>query len=253
MFDLAAVSMRYGAREVLHDIYCCFAPGEMVAIVGPNGAGKSTLLHIMAGLQRAHTGECRYRGRPVRDWRCRDFAREVSYVPQTVHIGFGFTAEQVVLMGRTPFGDGLFESDADRAAVDHAMRLTDTVAFRHRDFRTLSGGERQRVILAAALAQSPSALLLDEPTTFLDIHHQLALYGVVRGLCAEGLLAVAVTHDLNLAAAYADRVLVLREGVLVSAGGPSDTLTGDTIERAFGVRVAVNTSPAGRPWITYGG
>src|SRR6185436_16219328 len=108
--------------------------------------------------------------------------------------------------------DGMFESAADEAAVRRAMELTDTWRFRERDFRSLSGGERQRVILASALAQSPKALLLDEPTTFLDLEHQVALYRLLRNLCQEGLLALAVTHDLNLAAAYADRIIILQDG-----------------------------------------
>jgi iron complex transport system ATP-binding protein len=125
----------------------------------------------MAGLRSEFSGACLFDGKDVRKWKRREFARRVSVVPQAVRIDFPFTAEQVVLMGRTPFADAMFESEEDALQVERAMQLTGTVEFRARDFRTLSGGERQRVILASALAQTPDALLLDEPTTYLDLEH----------------------------------------------------------------------------------
>jgi iron complex transport system ATP-binding protein len=156
------------------------------------------------------------------------------------------------MMGRTPYCDGLFESPEDHAAVERAMQLTDTLPFRRRDFRSLSGGEKQRIILASVLAQSPRVLLLDEPTTFLDLQHQVSIYGLLRDMAARGLLVVAVTHDLNLAAAYADRVIVLRAGELVRDASPSEVLSPDTIREVFGVNAEVQRTAAGRPWISYG-
>jgi iron complex transport system ATP-binding protein len=132
------------------------------------------------------------------------------------------------------------------------MRLTDTERFGPRDFRSLSGGERQRVILASALAQQPDALLLDEPTTYLDLQHQVALYRIVRDLCRDGLLAVAVTHDVNLAAAYADRVIVLCDGEVVADGPPVEALDAERLKHVFGVNAEVMRTAAGRPWIRYG-
>ncbi|HUS04698.1 MAG TPA: ABC transporter ATP-binding protein, partial [Bryobacteraceae bacterium] len=176
-FHLQGAGMRYGQRAVLQDVCIDFTGPQLTAIAGPNGAGKSTLLGVMAGLKNEYSGICQFGGSEVKLLPRKAFAQQVAVVPQSVYMEFPFTAWQVVLMGRTPFGDRLFESPQDEAAVMEAMRLTDTIQFRDRDFRSLSGGERQRVILASALAQTPQVLLLDEPTTFLDLQHQVGLYG----------------------------------------------------------------------------
>ena len=218
LYRLGSVQVSYDSARVLDVAALEFEAGRMVSLVGPNGAGKSTLLTVMAGLNRRHTGECLFEGRSVRKWPRREFSRMVSFVPQNVRLEFPFTAEQVVLMGRTPYCDGLFDTPADHEVVARAMKETDTVEFRGRDFRSLSGGERQRVVLASALAQEPRVLLLDEPTTFLDVKHQLAIQGILKRLCEQGLLVVAATHDLNLAAAYSDCVVVLSRGVVVASG-----------------------------------
>lgn len=244
--------MRYNGCAVLRRVSLDFSGSGMTALVGPNGAGKSTLLGIMAGLRRRYQGRCVFRGTEVSRWPRRGFAREVSFVPQTVRLEFPFTAEQVVLMGRTPYCDGLFESPEDRKAVERAMASTDTVAFRNRDFRTLSGGERQRVILASVLAQSPRVMLLDEPATFLDLQHQVSIYRLLSSLAREGILVVAVTHDLNLASAYSDRVVMLCRGEVVADATPAEVLTAETIRGVFGVEAEIRQSRTGRPWILYG-
>src|SRR5689334_6457029 len=213
--------MRYGAADVLAGVNLRLTGGDLTAVVGPNGAGKSTLLGIMAGLRDGYSGECRFDGVEVSRWNRRAFARRVSSVPQATRVEFPFTAAEVALMGRAPHAAGLIESAQDRQAVTDAMRATETLHLCSRDFRSLSGGEQQRVILAAALAQSPEALLLDEPTTYLDLRHQVSLYRILRGLCKRGVLVVAVTHDLNLAAAYADRVVVLSIVRVVADGPPA--------------------------------
>ncbi len=251
-FELRGVGMRYGEVWVLREASLKLAAGEITAIVGPNGAGKSTLVGIMAGLRPRHAGRCLFEGVEVSRWARRAFARRVSFVPQSFSLQFPFTAEQVVMMGRTPYCDGLFESSEDREAVERAMEITDTLAFRSRDFRSLSGGERQRVVLASALAQSPRALLVDEPTTFLDLKHQVSIYRILRQLAREGLLVVVVTHDLNLAAAYTDRVVTLAAGRLTSDGPPAQVLTAAAIREVFGVEAEVREGPGGRPWFFYG-
>jgi len=250
-FDLRGVGMRYGQAEVLAEVDLNLAGGVLTAVVGPNGAGKSTLLGILAGLRSGYLGECRFDGVEVSRWKRRSFARRVSFVPQSTRIEFPFTAEEVALMGRAPHAAGLFESAPDRDAAYDAMELTGTLHLRLRDFRSLSGGEQQRVILAAALAQSPEVLLLDEPTTFLDIHHQVTLYRILRGLCERGVLVIAVTHDLNLAAAYAHRVVVLQGGRVVADGPPQEAFRSDRLRSVFDVPAELLQGPDGRHWIRY--
>lgn len=251
-FTLREVGMRYNGAEVLRRVRLDFEGPQFAALVGPNGAGKSTLLGIMAGLRPTYGGSCSYGGSEVRSWNRRAFARQVSFVPQSVRIEFPFTAEQVVLMGRTPHCDGLFESPEDHAAVEEALEVTDTVAFRRRDFRSLSGGERQRVILASALAQRPSTLLLDEPATFLDLRHQLEIYRLLAELAGRGLLVIAATHDLNLAASFAGRIVALRAGEVAADAAPSEALDREMIREVFDVKVEMLRGPRGEPWIFYG-
>jgi iron complex transport system ATP-binding protein len=243
--------MRYDGNLVLNVSSLRFHPGEFVSLIGPNGAGKSTLLGIMAGLRPGYFGECVFRGREVKAWPRRQFAQALAFVPQSLRMEFPFTAEQVILMGRTPYCDGLFEKPADHEAVERAMEFTDTLAFRRRDFRSLSGGERQRVILASALAQDPNVLLLDEPTAFLDVKHQLAVHRLMRQLCERGLLVVAATHDLNLAAAYSDRVVVLDRGHIAADAPPAEALLPETIRSVFEVDAVLHAEAGRRPWIRY--
>jgi len=251
-YQLSGVSFSYGISEVLRGITLSLDEPGMVAIAGPNGAGKSTLLGVMAGLRAPYRGVCNYGGRELRKWPRQSFAREVAFVPQSLKLEFPFTAEQVVLMGRTPYCDGLFEAPEDHAAVEEAMRVTDTLAFRNRDFRSLSGGERQRVVLASALAQSPRVLLLDEPTTFLDLQHQLATYRLLKDLCRQELLVITVTHDLNLAAGFADRIVLLDKGSVVADAPPAEVIEPAMIRQVFGVETEIRRTHGGRPWIEYG-
>jgi iron complex transport system ATP-binding protein len=250
--SLDNVSFRYEQDEVLAGVCVELAAGELVAVAGPNGAGKSTLLGVCAGLRSPSSGRRRYKGREFREWDRREFAREVAVVPQQLEVEFPFTAEQVVLMGRAPYGDGMFETEADVEAARRAMELTDCVEYGDRDYRTLSGGERQRVVLAAALAQEPRTLLLDEPTAFLDLKHQVAIYDLLASLRREGLLVVTVTHDLNLAARYADRVLILDRGRVRFSGASKEVLTAENIRSVFGVDCRILEDAEGRSWIAYG-
>lgn len=251
-FELESVGMTYGSTVVLQEISLSFPRSGFVAIAGPNGAGKSTVLGIMGGLRSGYSGKCAYQGVEVSLWKRQAFARVVSFVPQSLRLDFPFTAEQVVLMGRTPYAGGLFENEQDWQAVRRAMSLTDTEVFRDRDFRSLSGGERQRVVLASALAQEPRVLLLDEPTTFLDLSHQIATYRLLRDLSRTGLLVVSVTHDLNLAASFADRVIALRGGRLLADDVPCDALTIERVREIFNVEAEWLTRSDGIPWLSYG-
>ncbi len=240
-FRAGALSFSYGLHSATFEL----PPSGFVAIAGPNGAGKSTLLGILAGLRYPYQGECQYHGVEIRRWRRHEFARKVAFLPQSVKLEFPFTAEQVVIMGRAPYADGWFESREDHEAVARAMATTDAQVFAARDFRSLSGGEKQRVILASALAQEPETLLLDEPTTFLDLKHQLAMYRLLAAL-AKRMLIVAVTHDLNLALRFSDRVIVMDDGRIVADGRPEEALAPNVIDRVFGVRAELRDG-----WLVY--
>ena len=240
-FHANMLGFSYGLSEASFE----WPASGFVTIAGPNGAGKSTLLGILAGLKHPYRGDCSYRDTEIRQWRRRDFARRIAFLPQSVKIEFPFTAEQVVFMGRAPYSDGWFESQEDHAAVARAIATTDAIAFAARDFRSLSGGEKQRVILASALAQEPETLLLDEPATFLDLKHQLALYQLLAGL-AKRMLVVAVTHDLNLALRFSDRVMVLENGRIAADGPPAEALAPTVIDRVFGVHSQLRDG-----WLTY--
>ena len=243
------VARQLGFAYGLHDASFEFPQQGLITIAGPNGAGKSTLLGILAGLRSPYRGSCVFAGKEVRQWPKREFARRVAFLPQSVLLQFPFTAEEVVLMGRTPYARGWFQTDEDRSAAEDAMTITDTLAFRGRDFRTLSGGEAQRVILASALTQRPEALLLDEPSTHLDLRHQLSLYRLLVDL-SKSLLVVAVTHDLNLALQFSHRVMVLEDGRIAGDGAAADVLNPELIARVFGVQASLHDGAHGR-WMTY--
>jgi iron complex transport system ATP-binding protein len=240
-FRVKSLGFSYGLHNASFELS---SPG-FVTIAGPNGAGKSTLLGVLAGLRHAYRGECLYCGVEVRQWRRHEFARRVAFLPQSMKVEFPFTAEQVVLMGRAPYADGWFESQQDHDAVARAMDITDTTAFATRDFRSLSGGEKQRVILASSLAQEPETLLLDEPTTFLDLKHQLALYRLLSTL-AKRMLVVAVTHDLNLALRFSDRVIIMDNGRIAAEGPTKEALAPAIIDRVFGVHTEIRDG-----WLVY--
>lgn len=252
LYELRGVGMAYGEKPVLRDISLSLRAGEAVSIIGPNGAGKSTLLSILGGLLPGYQGQCLLNGADVRKWPRRQFAKAVGFIPQSLLMEFPFTVQEVVAMGRHPHMAGVFESPEDWVAVEDAMHLTDCHGFRHRDFRSLSGGERQRVILASALAQQPCILLLDEPTTWLDLKHQVDIHRVLDNLRGEGLLVVMVTHDLNLAAGFADRIVMLHHGKLAGDGTPHAIITEDNIRRIFEVSATVRVEADGRPWVLYG-
>jgi iron complex transport system ATP-binding protein len=247
-FHASHLSFSYGLRDASFEL----PQAGLITLAGPNGAGKSTLLGILAGLRSPYRGSIKYAGRELRDCPRQAFATDVAYVPQSVRIEFPFTAGEVVLMGRTPRTGGWFESDHDRKAADQAMSITDCLALKERDFRELSGGERQRVVLAAALAQEPKVLLLDEPATHLDLKHQLALYRLLARL-GRTMLVVAVTHDLNLSLQFSDRVMMIEDGRIAGDGAPAEVLNPISIEAVFGVRTILQLTPQGRAWMVYEG
>jgi iron complex transport system ATP-binding protein len=230
-----------GRPEFLGPISLRVVPGECWGIIGPNGAGKSTLLRLLAGIVPPKSGVIALDGTPLSDINGRSRARRIAFLPQNPSREAGLTAREVVLMGRYPHRQfGLFESPADFAIADESLAATQTSKFAGRALSTLSGGEAQRVHVAAALAQRPAVMMLDEPTSSLDLYHQLAIFSTVRRLVDEqGLAAVIVTHDLNLAAKYCTRAILLDEGRVVAQGIPSEVITPQHLEPVYRVRLAV--------------
>ncbi len=246
MLTLQDVRFGFPTRpDFLGPISLSIEPGQCWAIVGPNGAGKSTLLRLMAGLLRPTNGRIAWRHRRMFLLQARDRARQIAYLPQQSPNDLDLSVGEVVLMGRYPFRSlGLFESAEDYGIARHAMEVTETLVFSDRPLVTLSGGERQRVHLAAALAQQPRLLLLDEPTTSLDIQHQLVVFRILReSTLRDHLTVVAVTHDVNLAMQFCTDVLLLHEGKAVAIGPPSDVLTPRRLGPVYGVELVTLVVP----------
>jgi len=241
------ISFRYGPDQpVLQDISFPVQTGTFLAIAGPNGVGKSTLLNILAGLLQPQSGEVLLEGMSLRSCKVQDRARRIAVVQQESVPVFAFSVAETVLMARTPyFGRLGFESETDRELVRQALELTGTAGFAARPLGSLSAGERQRVFIARALAQDTPILLLDEPTSFLDLKHQVRIYDLLKSIQLERhTTIVAVTHDINLAAQYCDEALLLyprggrpAEYPHFRIGKTADILTPEEIERAFDVRI----------------
>ncbi len=239
MIRLDGVELSLGETDVLDGVSLSVAAGEFVALVGPNGAGKTTLLRAINGVLSPDAGTVRLDGDRVAELSSSAVSRQVATVPQDTHVGFSFTAAQLVEMGRTPHRSRLDWSDGTDA-VTAAMKRTGTLAFRDRPVDSLSGGERQRVLLARALAQEPDALLLDEPTANLDINHQVQVLGLVADLVDEGRAALAAIHDLDLAARFCDRLLLLHDGAVRVRGSPGAVLSDPALAAAFDTGTAVS-------------
>ncbi|GIW13623.1 MAG: hemin import ATP-binding protein HmuV [Tepidiforma sp.] len=208
-------------------------PGEFVAVVGANGAGKSTLVRLLAGDLRPGEGEVLLGGRPLAEYRAAELALLRSVLPQQSRIEFSFTVRQVVEMGRSPHRGRGQDPAADARAVEAAMRAADVAELAERAYPGLSGGEQSRVCLARVLAQETPVVLLDEPTAALDIRHQHQVLGVVRGLAMQGRAVLAVLHDLNLAAAYATRVVAMHRGAVAADGPPAEVLRAEVLSRIY--------------------
>lgn len=252
---LRDVTAGYGAEPVLRGVSLAVAPGEVVGLVGPNGSGKTTLVRVASRALRPSAGMVRVGGVDPFEVGGRAAARLVAVVPQDLAPVFAFTALEIVLMGRAPHGSPWRSGSAgDWAAARAAMEATEVLHLGDRPLEELSGGERRRVVLAQALAQDAPVLLLDEPTTHLDLRHLLDLLALVRRLAAaEARAVLAVLHDLNLAAAVCDRMIALDRGRVVAEGSPTDVITAGFLRRVYGVEAEVQASPlTGRPMVSLG-
>ncbi len=249
---LVADSVRagYDSQPVLHDVSVELIPGGVTVLVGPNGSGKSTMLRTLARLHEPAAGNVTVDGVDASGLRGRELARRLAFLPQGSPIPAGITVRELVGHGRYAHRGALgrIRSD-DHDAVGWALDVTGTVQFADRYVDSLSGGERQRVWIAMVLAQKTGVLLLDEPTTYLDLRYQVEVLNLARTLADDhGITVGLVLHDLNQAAAYADQIVVLAAGGVMAGGSPEHVLTGDTIEAAFGLPVHVVAHPlTGRP------
>ena len=242
--DVQDLSVQLGDVEALRDVSIAVDQGEFLGVIGPNGAGKTTLLRAISGVIDPDAGSVAVAGQDVTGLSAAASSRLVAVVPQETNLAFDFSVREVVEMGRTPYTSRVsLYSEDDTAVVDRALERTRVEQFADRSIGEVSGGERQRVLLARALAQDTPVLLLDEPTASLDIDHQIRTLELVRSLVESGKTVMAPIHDLNLAAHYCDRLLLLSDGARTAAGPPEQVLTEEHLEAAFGTDAVVTNNP----------
>jgi iron complex transport system ATP-binding protein len=240
------LTFAYKEKSVLDGVSLSIERGEMVGILGPNGSGKTTLLKIFSTVLRGR-GEVKLNGRSIETYGKRELSRLFAMVPQESQVLFPYTVAEIVLMARASYHSPFaLEGRKDLEVARASMELTDSLPFSDRYLHELSGGEKQRVIIARALAQEPQILLLDEPSAFLDLKHQVQVFELMRRLNRErGLTIVAALHDLNLAALFFPRLVMLRDGRIYRDGSPREVLTEKTIDEVYGIRVRVEKDPSG--------
>jgi iron complex transport system ATP-binding protein len=245
MLEIQSLTVRFTPRTILDRISLQVFPGEVLALIGPNGAGKTTLLRAASGILRPQAGKVLVNGEDIAGLPASVRATRLAVVPQARNLPDAFTVQETVLLGRTPYLGWLGRpASEDLERVEWALQQTDTLALRHRLVCQLSGGEQQRVLLARALAQETSILLLDEPTAHLDLRYQASLLGMVQRLARQQQLTVMVAiHDLNLTPLYTDRVALLSEGRLLAVGTPAEILTSSRLSSTFQAPVNVILHP----------
>jgi iron complex transport system ATP-binding protein len=234
----------YTRKPVVNDVSLEVKKGEFMSILGPNGSGKSTLLKTLSHIYIPDSGEIVLMGKPLDTYKRKEIAQRIAMVPQDTSLDFEFTVEEVVLMGRHPFLGRFGKEDVlDMDLAYEAMERTNTLHIKDSLITEISGGERQRVFIAKALAQNTSIMLLDEPTSHLDINHQIEILELLKRLNSEKELAIVlVIHDINLAARYSDRILLMKDGEIVDQGSPETVITPESIENTYGMKVVVETN-----------
>jgi iron complex transport system ATP-binding protein len=243
--EMNDVSLGYGRQAVLQDVSLRVGPREMVGLIGPNGCGKSTIIRALSHIINPLSGRITVDGRDIAGLSRQELAHLIGVVPQLPILPSAFTAFEIVLMGRNPhLGFLQYEGHKDIAIAWQAMEKTGTQSFAERRIRELSGGEIQGLLIARALAQETKAILLDEPTANLDIGRQIEILDLIRGMCTESNLAVlAALHDLNLAAQYCDRLVLLHDRRVYAEGTPWEVITSDNISRVYGAESSVYSHP----------
>jgi iron complex transport system ATP-binding protein len=253
MIEVDSIFFRYHQEWVLQKISFQVKKGEFIGVIGPNGSGKSTLLKILYRLLTPQRGEVLYDLLSLKKMSRKEIAKKIAVVAQETYPIFPFRVIEIVLMGRSPsLGPQMFESQRDLDIAKKAMEWTEILPIADRSIDELSGGERKRVFIARALAQEPEMILLDEPTSNLDIHHQVEFLDLVLSLNREkGLTILMASHDLNLASEYCDRLIFLQNGKIYKMGSPEEVMTRENIEKVYGCEVWVDRNPvSGMPRVS---
>jgi iron complex transport system ATP-binding protein len=250
MLEVQNISINYGVCAVVQDVSLTLRPGRIIALLGSNGAGKTTLLKALNGGLPVSNGAILLEGKPLGDYSRREIAGRIAVVAQETETKFPVSVLEFVLAGRFAQASGAvfgWETPDDFGMAAESLRQCDLAGYERRQMNQLSGGERQRVVLARALAVRAPILLLDEPTANLDLAHQALMFRLVRERCRnENFSAIVITHDLNLASEFADRVLLLKNGRIAANGTPREVLTEDHLEKVFGVKVLLDENPVSR-------
>jgi iron complex transport system ATP-binding protein len=250
LLEAENISFSYGPRPALRGVSLAPAAGQITSIIGPNGSGKSTLLKCLFGFLSA-SGTIQWRDKPINQWRRRDLARLVAYLPQSPLHEPGQTVLEVLRLGRAPYWSAFgLESADDETQVRSVATSLGLDDFLNRPMEELSGGQRQRAFIGRCLAQKPTALLLDEPTTFLDLKHQVEVCRLLKTLAGTGLGILIAWHDLNLAAAYSDQMILLENGAVATAGKPTEVLQPEILSRVYGLPIRRMEGPNGIPIVT---
>ena len=253
IIKLEQIGFKYNEHQVLKNVSFEVKRGEFLGILGPNGSGKTTLLNVIDGILIPQEGELWINGTSCNKLKRENLAKIIAVVPQESLMLFPFTVQEIVLMGRAPhLGKWRFEGETDFRIAHQAMEMTDTLSLMNRSMNALSAGERQRVLIARALAQQPQIMLLDEPTAFLDIKHQIDFFDLIKTLNKnQTLTVIGVTHDINLASLYCDRIILLRDGHIHCMGSPEEVIAESHIREVYETNVTVDRNPVtGQPRVT---
>lgn len=244
MIRVHNVNVSYDGILALDGLSLSVANGEFAGLIGPNGCGKSTLVRVVSGIIKPDEGSVELNDKPLSEMSRNEIARTVAVVPQESHFFLDFSCLDIVLMGRNPYLRRFqAETEKDYEVTLDAMSVTDTTHLRERGINEISGGEKQRIVIARALAQRPRVLLLDEPTAHLDIDHEIEIFDLLKRLNREGLTIIVVSHDLNLAAEFCGRILLMVKGKVAAEGRPEDVIAPQVLKSVYGSRIVVEKNP----------
>ncbi len=238
------IQFLYNSNQVIHDVSMSLDQGAFLGIIGPNGAGKSTMLRLLCGILKPRRGTISLFGEDLSHQSQKSVAQKIAFVPQETHFALDFSVQDIVQMGRYPYKrpfEG--EDERDRSAIEDALRAAHVWDLRKRPINSLSSGERQRAVIARALAQAPKILLLDEPTSHLDLHHQFAIMELLKKLNKQGISIAIVHHDLNLASLYCKSLFLMHKGKVYAQGTPNELLNEATIKQVYGTEVRIMRHP----------